>query len=120
MRRPQISSSQKSVKTPRRRRTTPTIRAAAAASSSHLPAEDASEAVRAELPRGHAEALPELLAEVVLGVKAAAPRDLRHAQIAALEQARGLLQPLLLEEVAEEPAGDAVEASGDVLTRVAE
>jgi soluble lytic murein transglycosylase-like protein len=37
-----------------------------------------------------------------------------------LEQARRFLQPLLFEEVTEEPAGDAMKAAGDVLSRIAE
>src|ERR1051325_2122469 len=121
MRRPQISSSQKSVKTPRRRRRMPRTRIAPAALCNlRRPQQCVAESVRAELARGHAEAHAELLAEIVLGVKAAAARDLRHAHVAVLEQARRLLQSLLFEEVTEEPSGDAVEASGDVLTRIAE
>src|ERR1041385_9491340 len=121
MRRPQISSSQKSVKTPRRRRAMPRSRIATTAlrnlrTSQQRPAH----AVRAELPRRHAEALAELLSEVVLRSEPAAPRDLRDAQVPALEQPRRLLQPLLLQEVAEQSSGDAVEAAGDVLTRIAE
>src|SRR5438270_592986 len=76
--------------------------------------------VRSELSRRHSVAFAELLPEVVLGVEAAAARHLRHAQVAGLEQPRGLLEPLLLEEVAEETSGHAVEAAGDVLPRVAE
>src|SRR5437016_13862802 len=76
--------------------------------------------VCAELARGHAEAFAELLAEVVLRVEAAAAGDLRDAHVAVLEQAGRFFQTLLLEEMAEQAAGDAVEPAGDVLTRVAE
>ena len=122
MRRPQISSSQKSVKRPRRRSRTPMSRIAASVALRNLRSahHHAADSVGAELARRHAEALAELLAEVVLRVEAAAAGDLRHAQVAPLEQPRRFLQPLFLEEVAQESAGDAVEASGDVLSRVAE
>src|SRR5205807_9595942 len=40
--------------------------------------------------------------------------------VAVLEQAGRFFQALLLEEMAEQAAGDAVEPAGDVLTRVAE
>src|ERR1043165_1888951 len=118
MRRPQISSSQKSVKTPRRRsRIAPTaLRDNLRARAHHRVAD----AVRAELPRRHAEALAELLTEIVLRVEAAAAGDLRDAPVGVLAPPRRLLQPFLFEEVAEEPAGDAVETSGDVLPRIAE
>src|SRR4029078_2772005 len=121
MRRPHISSSQKSVKTPRRRRKTPKKKIAPAALRNlRRPQQSVADSVRAELSRRHDEEHPELLAEIVLGVKAAASRDLPHAHVAVLEQARRLLQSLLFEEVTEEPSGNAVEASGDVLTRIAE
>src|SRR5258708_14240699 len=79
----------------------------------------AQRAVRAELARRHAEAFAELLAEVVLRIEAAAAGDLRDTHVAALQQARRLLQPLLLQEMAEQTAGNSVEAPGDVLSRVA-
>src|ERR1051326_280949 len=123
MRRPQISSSQKSVKTPRRRSRMPRSRIAPTALRDNLRARAhhrVADAVRAELPRRHAEALAELLTEIVLRVEAAAAGDLRDAHVAVLEQPRRFLQPFLFEEVAEEPAGDAVETSGDVLPRIAE
>src|ERR1044071_4764623 len=105
-RRPQISSSQKSVKTPRRRSRIPRTRIAPAAALRNLrwPQQSVAESVGAELPRRHAEAHAELLAEIVLRVKAAAARDHRHAHVAVLEQARRFFQPLLFEEVAEQPA----------------
>jgi hypothetical protein len=73
-----------------------------------------------ELTRRHPVPLSELLSEVILGIEAASARDLGHAQIAALEQVRSLLEPLLFEEVAEQTSGDAMEAPRDVLSRVAE
>src|SRR6059058_163803 len=86
MRRPQISSSQKSVKRPRRRRRTPMSRIAASVALRNLRSahHHAADSVGAELARRHAEALAELLAEVVLRVEAAAAGDLRHAHVASL------------------------------------
>src|ERR1044071_2284852 len=89
MRRPQISSSQKSVKTPRRRRRTARTTTAATAlrrtrgdgrAAEHV----AADSVRAELPRRHAESHAELLAEVVLGGKAGAARGVSAAAVAVL------------------------------------
>src|ERR1051325_10735048 len=77
-------------------------------------------AVRPELARRHSIALAELLVEVVLGVEHTAAGDLRDAQVTSIEQAGRLLQALLFQEVAQETAGDAVEAARDVLPRVAE
>src|SRR6185503_9352757 len=76
--------------------------------------------VRTELPRRHAVADAELLAEVVLRIEAAAARDLGDAQIAALEQPCRLLEPLLFQKLAQEPSGDSMKAAGDVLPRIAE
>src|SRR5437868_4957551 len=86
MRRPQISSSQKSVNTPRRRRTMPRSRIATAALRNLRAAAHhrAAQSIRPELPRRHAEAQAELLAEVVLRIEAAAAGDLRDAHIAVL------------------------------------
>src|SRR5437762_9942669 len=78
------------------------------------------DAGRAELPRRHAEALAELLSEVILRVEATAAGHLRDAHVAVLEQPGRLLQPLFLEEVAKEAAGHAVEASRHVLSCIAE
>src|SRR5204862_5708220 len=73
-----------------------------------------------ELPRRHPEALAELLPKVILGIESAAARDLRDAHVAAFEEARRLAQAFFFEEVAEQASGDAMEAAGDVLARVAE
>src|SRR5438093_5800173 len=75
------------------------------------PANPAQPPVRTELARRHAEAFPELLPEVVLGIKAAAAGDLGNAQISAFEEAGCLFQPFFLEEVTEEASGDAVKAA---------
>jgi len=71
-----------------------------------------------ELPWRHPIAVPELLAEVVLGIEAAASGDLGDAQVAVLEQSGSLLQTLLLEKMAEKAPGHPVEAARDVLARV--
>jgi proteasome lid subunit RPN8/RPN11 len=84
------------------------------------PIDRAQRAAGAELARRHAETEAKLLPEVVLGIEAAATGDLRDAEIASLQQLRGLFQPFLLEEVAEQAAGHTVKASGDVLARVTE
>src|SRR5712691_8977328 len=76
--------------------------------------------VRAELAGRHPESLPELLAEVVLRIEAAAAGDHGDAKIAGFEQASRFFQPLLFEEVAEQATGGAVESAGDVLPRVPE
>src|SRR5215210_4547380 len=70
--------------------------------------------------RRHAVAQPELLAEVVLRVEAAPAGHLRDAYVAGLEEARRFLEALLLQELAEQAAGDAMEPARNVLPRVAE
>ncbi|HUJ13769.1 MAG TPA: hypothetical protein VL284_08260 [Thermoanaerobaculia bacterium] len=75
---------------------------------------------RPELPWRHAEALSELLPEVILGIKPAAPCDLRYAQIARFQQSRRFAEALFLEEVAEKTAGDTMKTSGNVLPCVSE
>ena len=64
--------------------------------------------------------MPELLAEVVLGVESTAPGDLGNPQVAVLEQPRSFLEALFLQEVAEEPAGHPVETPRDVLPGVSQ
>ena len=74
--------------------------------------------IRAKLARRHPESLPELLAKVVFGVEPAASRDLRNAKVAGLEKTRGFPESLFLEEMAQEPAGDAMKTAGYVLPGV--
>jgi hypothetical protein len=76
--------------------------------------------VRAKLSRRHSESLAKLLTEVVLGIEPAAPRDLRHAKIASLEQTRSFLESLLLQKVTKKAAGDAMKTAGHVLSRESE
>jgi hypothetical protein len=77
-------------------------------------------AIRPELARRHPESLAKLLAEVVFGIKPAPPRDLRHAKIAGLEEAGSLFEAFFLEEVAQEPAGNAMKSTGNILSGVSE
>ncbi len=76
--------------------------------------------VRAKLSRRHSESLAKLLAEVVLRIEPAAPGDLRHAQGAVLQKARGFLQSFFLEKVAQKTSGHSMKPAGDVLSRVPE
>src|SRR5436309_2073566 len=84
------------------------------------PADPAQAAVGAELAGRHAESLSELLPKVVLRIESAAPRDLRHAHVARFQQTRRLLEAFLFQKMAEQPTGDAMKASGDILPCVAE
>jgi len=74
--------------------------------------------IRAKLPRRHSKPLPKLLAKVVFGVEPATPRDLRHAKVPGFEKPRGFPESLFLEEMAQEPAGDAMKTAGYVLPGV--
>ena len=87
--------------------------------SRHLRASDHPKmSVRAELARRHSESLAELLAKVVFGIEPAAACDLRNAKVAGLEKTRGFAESLFLEEMAQEPAGDAMKTAGYVLPGV--
>jgi hypothetical protein len=70
----------------------------------------------AKLPRGHTEAVPELLPEVILRLETAEVGDLADLELAVLEKTRCFLEPLFLEELTEEASRGTVESPGDVLT----
>jgi len=72
-------------------------------------------AVRTELARRHPEALAKLLAKIIFGIEPTPACNLRDAEIADLQQARGFLEAFFFQEMAEKAAGDPMEAAGNVL-----